>query len=1821
DDLIIGGADADIIKGDANHDWIAGDSARFDFEPVTGTDGPTRITLIQTTISIGGGDTLSGDAGADVILGGAAGDTIYGDDATGSAGAADGDDIVIGDNGQLRFLNGALARFATTDDGEATGGVDTIHGNAGADFILGGAAGDTIYGDAAQAGLHDGADVVIGDNGEVSYVGGYGGADALQATIDLIRATDPVGFGGSDTIFGNDEDDILIGGAAGDNISGDADRDLILGDQGTVRLFNGVITDAALRDIPPDTAGDDFLTGGAHADLVLGGLGADKISGLGDADVLIGDEAEVLYDPDGVTLRSIKTLNRSNGDADVIFGGDQDDILIGGAKSDRLDGGSQHDLIFGDNVELTLKASSGDAIDPRFRALVGATIYGDDGLVRVAGEFEEAIQPVPGGRPTWADWRITLDPSLDAGQFGDDYIAGGAHDDEIFGQLGNDTIQGDGTIGPETGEIPANFVVPSMDFALAAGGTLTLAAPTNAGAKRGSDGSLTVTASFEGQSDGDDYIEGNAGDDVIFGNLGQDDIIGGSSNLFSLVVRELRQDGTDLLFGGAGTDISRNHLGDAAEPTGHSRDADMILGDNGDIFRLVGAGGANIGNYVTFTYDTYNGGTGSTNKIIPRAAELLDYTPGGPDFSTAASADAGAADEIHGESGDDFIYGMTGSDVLFGEGQDDDLIGGWGHDWISGGTGDDGVIGDDGRILTSRNGSTEPLAGVTAAAVQSTISTPGNVQVATINVAGQLVKAVDLTPFVKSATDPLFDPEFADDLVYGGWGNDFLHAGWGDDGVSGAEALAGFYDRPVNPGNVLGYDKATGEFIWYDEYNPMTRIAGFPLNFAADEGSIVENNIFSDGDDRIFGDHGNDWLVGGTGRDNMYGGWGDDLLNADDDQATGGGLNLSPDTHASYEDRAFGGAGRDVLIGNTGGDRLIDWVGEFNSYVVPFAPFGLGTVSRALQPQLPEFLYALSKSDGADQTLGSLGDPRNGEPWGELGLVRQQDFAWQDQTGAPADPQAGNVPGGKRDVLRSADFNNGQLQAFAPDSGTWQVSGGALQVASTSMTSDAVAVYQVGDALPSYYEVLATLKVIKPTAGWGANSYVVFDYQSKTDFKFAGIDVATNKLVIGHRTAAGWNVLAQAVFTGSLKSDAWYHAMLSVNGLTATLSVNNASAVSYVFQPTVVDGYKHGLNWGLVGFGSNQSRGAIDNIAVQTVPPTATVTYREDFTAGAGPMFDTQSTGRWSVSDGRLTAAPLASGDTALALIDLSNTTNLKTASLLELSSTFRTAGRAGFVFDFYSNTDFKFAAIDVLTKQVVIGHRTTAGWTVDAVASQSTLNATTDYTLGLTVRGSAVSVTLNGQAVTGFTYNAVSVDGRFGLLTGGTGASFDSVTAKTNDAAVPASQTSSSAATAAPLTGSVSQEQVQVLAAEAVQRWSSVEDTSHLTRLAQLEFVVADLPGDRLAEYADGRLTIDWDAAGQGWFVDPTPGDDAEFVGSGSTLVATPTGGAAGLIDLLSVIAHEMGHAIGLGHSDSGVMDETRAPGERALPDAWFTGVQVASGGLGVEEEHTGAGGAENPVHDVHGDLPGQPDEAGRLAGNAAIFAALAAGLPVSSVVAADVPLAEVTLRSSAPLRSLVAETQITVSAKRAAAESGAAASRAGSGAAPTDLGDTDVGDLPGQSLDETRKRPGGAPALDALAPGLAVASRVAADAPIHETVPGSGAPPQSAPPMSSTAGGSFVDLTAPASRAASQSAATAAIEATGHQHRSSRAPASKPSAPTINWGSSQTGALDHLDVGSPHGTSAWLDDFLNHLGTTQAQRNPNAGLRVRPGATKAMA
>lgn len=591
---------------------------------------------------------------------------------------------------------------------------------------------------------------------------------------------------------------------------------------------------------------------------------------------------------------------------------------------------------------------------------------------------------------------------------------------------------------------------------------------------------------------------------------------------------------------------------------------------------------------------------------------------------------------------------MTGNDVLFGEGQDDDLIGGWGHDWISGGTGQDGVLGDDGRIFTSRNvekannhdtALSEPLNGIAKLdKVGEVISTPGNHQQATIHINGALKKTFDLTPFnVGRNGDQLFDASHSDDIIYGGLGDDFLHGGSGDDAISGAEALpiaaaqignsvsqarlVTGYDIPVNLGDVLGFERfSTSEFALYDEFLPTQRIfldadgqstadstaMDFLLNFNKSEGpaAMVGSGLATDGNDVIFGDLGNDWLVGGTGRDHVYGGYGDDLLNADDDLTTDGGANVSLDgTDASYADIAFGGAGRDFLIANIQDDRLIDWTGNFNTYIVTGSSESAPTVSRGVPPDLNEYLYDLSAADGADPTRAADASggsasaiERNGEPEGELELIIS-DLDWESQTGGPIGTNVNAIPSGQGEVIQSANFNNGSADAFGADSGLWSVRGGRLEVAPEVLGADAVSVLYISDYLPGYFEIQATINAGKPVAGFKSNAYLIFDYQSPNDFKFAGVNISTDKLEMGYRDASGWHVLEQT--PSQLRPDKDYNLLLALNDTVATLVVDHSQVFSHGFAPRIDPfGYAFGLNGGMVGIGANNSVARIDNVAV-----------------------------------------------------------------------------------------------------------------------------------------------------------------------------------------------------------------------------------------------------------------------------------------------------------------------------------------------------------------------------------------------------------------------------------------------------------------------------------------------------------------------------------------------------------------------------------------------------------------------------------------------
>ena len=129
----------------------------------------------------------------------------------------------------------------------------------------------------------------------------------------------------------------------------------------------------------------------------------------------------------------------------------------------------------------------------------------------------------------------------------------------------------------------------------------------------------------------------------------------------------------------------------------------------------------------------------------------------------------------------------------------------------------------------------------------------------------------------------------------------------------------------------------------------------------------------------------------------------------------------------------------------------------------------------------------------------------------------------------------------------------------------------------------------------------------------------------------------------------------------------------------------------------------------------------------------------------------------------------------------------------------------------------------------------------------------------------------------------------------------------------------------------------LQTMAGEAIARWAAAgASAEQLVQLQNTVLVVADLPPGLLGLASSQVIWIDRDAAGSGWYVDPAPDDDADFarVATAVERWADPSSPAAGRIDLLTAVVHELGHILGLDdHEGSDAMHWQLPVGVRRLP------------------------------------------------------------------------------------------------------------------------------------------------------------------------------------------------------------------------------------------------------------------------------------------------
>ena len=354
----------DTVTGGTGADVVVGDNGRIDRTgavDVNTGDAARTVTLFDVAVAgtaqppsnASGADTVNGDDGRDVVLGGGAGDTLHGDGGDdhveGNAGADTitgdaGDDDVVGGgsslaNGVVRFTAPASPTSANTATNLADGG-DTIDGGTGDDAVL-------------------------ADNGVVGRTLGAGGAWAYHAapfsdvpkrTVQAPVAKEVAGAFGNDTVEGRDGHDELHGELGDDTVNGGAGDDAVEGDlarvtvsvNGTAAGQNGraqaVLVDSAsflseavfaTGSLQRDTLLYEIATGGA--DTLDGGSGNDSVHAGAGNDTVTGNAGATDADP-GLANVCPAAITAAC-DRDVLFGGDGDDWLWGGPDKDHVYGG------------------------------------------------------------------------------------------------------------------------------------------------------------------------------------------------------------------------------------------------------------------------------------------------------------------------------------------------------------------------------------------------------------------------------------------------------------------------------------------------------------------------------------------------------------------------------------------------------------------------------------------------------------------------------------------------------------------------------------------------------------------------------------------------------------------------------------------------------------------------------------------------------------------------------------------------------------------------------------------------------------------------------------------------------------------------------------------------------------------------------------------------------------------------------------------------------------------------------------------------------------------------------------------------------------------------------------------------------------------------------------------------------------------------------------------------------------------------------------------------------------------------------------------
>jgi Ca2+-binding RTX toxin-like protein len=335
------------------------------------------------------------------------------------------------------------------------------------------------------------------------------------------------------SVFGTDQDDVLVGSNGDDTISGLGGNDQISGLAGADALYGG--------------EGDDRLNSGPPGDAVsylVGGPGNDEfVVDLGDAVVeKVGEGFDTIRAQTNFVLDAfaeIELLSTTDnlGTASIfLIGNEFDQTLYGNAGDNYLDGAGGANILIGLAGNDTMMVRAGDtvveAVGGGFDNVAARTSY-----VLASGAEVEVLST--------ADNAGTAPITLVGNEFaqsvignnGDNYLDGGGAPrsgvndvDVLQGRGGNDVmIVGPSDVVRENVGEGFDTVASRSDYALTPGAEIEVLMTTN----QASTAALNLTGNEFGQ-----VIAGNEGINHLDGKLGQDLLLGfGGADAFIFSAR------------------------------------------------------------------------------------------------------------------------------------------------------------------------------------------------------------------------------------------------------------------------------------------------------------------------------------------------------------------------------------------------------------------------------------------------------------------------------------------------------------------------------------------------------------------------------------------------------------------------------------------------------------------------------------------------------------------------------------------------------------------------------------------------------------------------------------------------------------------------------------------------------------------------------------------------------------------------------------------------------------------------------------------------------------------------------------------------------------------------------------------------------------------------------------------------------------------------------------------------------------------------------------------------------------------------------------